>query len=170
MDRKRVRRPLAAAVALLVLSAAFGGPGSAQGRTREAGFAATSSPSVICVPGYPRNSRVVYRRTPRVCNFLFRGAPVIHPGLVLSHATRWTTWNSSAAIGTGRHFVNSGPPNGEPMKFKLTDPVKVCGNTVFSTLQVRVRKLTYRPNAKPKYVWGRWLPWGEPYDIAVCSR
>lgn len=129
------------------------------------------TPSVICVPGYGRgNSELAYRKKPRVCNFLMRGAPVVHPALVLSHATRWHRWDSEFAKGTGRHFVNSGPRNGIPIKFWLENPITICGHTVFSTLRTRVRKLTYRPNAQPKSIYGRWMEWSDPIDIAVCPR
>lgn len=160
-------------LALATVLATFAGLfviGSSDANTGRSVATRAAMPAVVCVAGYPRNSKTTYRKRPRVCNFLLYGAPIIHPGMVLSHATRWNHWGSEYARGYGRHFVNGGPRNGIPMKFWLSDPTNACGKEVFSNLRVRTRKLTYRPNAKRKYRWGRWLPWGDRIDLAVCTR
>lgn len=120
-----------------------------------------SLPSAPCANSKWRN--ITFRKRPRTCDFVQRGAPIAHAWMVLTHAMRWNKWSSRRAFGTGRHHINQGPPRGVPIQVWLMKPKTLCGRRVFTVLRARVRTRLTPP-------YGRWRKWGPRFPLSACRR
>jgi len=89
-------------------------------------------PQVVCAITYGPigKAKFAYRTRPRTCLFHKPATPVDEADLVAGSQLHWLRWGTTFAIGKGKSVENM--VGLIPMDVKLTNPLTVCGHTVFS--------------------------------------
>ncbi len=116
-----------------------------------------SKAEVVCLN--VASGKFFYRYRPDHCNYYDGGAPgpkIIGSADFPTRQVRWTHWGHATALGRGQYHVSG---RWLPVRLKLRRPRVVCGQRVFTKIQLNL-----------KTCGGRWTGWAEPTVVESCAR